>query len=79
MAKEITQTAFRLQPGELSEPFHSPFGVHLIVVTDRQPGQLSLEDVRAQVLEELGQNLWSETVARLQEDADIKWTAKPGK
>ncbi|MEX1230954.1 MAG: peptidylprolyl isomerase [Planctomycetaceae bacterium] len=79
MAKEITQTAFRLQPGELSEPFRSPFGMHIIVVNDRQPGQLSLEDVRAQVLEELGQNLWSETVARLQEDADIKWTAKPGK
>lgn len=76
MAKELTQKAFAIKPGEISEPFRSPFGVHLIVVTDRQPGQLSLEDARPQVIEEIGQNLWAETVARLRNQADIVWGAK---
>ncbi|MDA0832554.1 MAG: peptidylprolyl isomerase [Planctomycetota bacterium] len=72
MAKEITEVAFQLQPGDISEPFRSPFGIHLIVVTDRQAGQLSLEDVRAQVLEELGQSIWTSTVTELRDKADIQ-------
>jgi hypothetical protein len=60
---ELTAAALKLQPGELAGPIRSPFGVHLIQVTEREPGQLSPEDARPQILDRLSQRLWSDTVA----------------
>jgi peptidyl-prolyl cis-trans isomerase C len=60
---ELTTAALRLSPGQLAGPIRSPFGVHLIQVTDRQPGQLSLEDARPQILIRFADQLWAKTVA----------------
>lgn len=57
----VAQAAFRLQSGEITEPVVSPFGVHLVLVEERIPGQLSLEDVRPQILEVFGKDLWEQT------------------
>jgi parvulin-like peptidyl-prolyl isomerase len=72
LATEVTRVAFGLEIGELSEPIQSPYGVHLIQVTDRQPGQLSLEDVRGKIIEQLGEQLWTSEVLRLSEMATIE-------
>jgi parvulin-like peptidyl-prolyl isomerase len=56
-------TAFALKVGDISEPVVSPFGVHLIQVTDQQPGQLTLEDVREEVVSKLSDDLWTKVVA----------------
>lgn len=45
------QVAFGLKVDEISEPFRSPFGVHLLTVTERIEGQLSLEDARPEIFE----------------------------
>lgn len=57
----VAQAAFRLQAGEITEPVVSPFGVHLVFVEERIPGQLSLEDARPQILEVFGKELWEQT------------------
>ncbi len=72
MPSSVSQAAFGLQVEEISEPIVSPFGVHLIQVTERHPGELSLEDVRPVVLEQLSQELWTATVAKERTTAKIE-------
>ncbi|NOX53691.1 MAG: hypothetical protein GXP27_04500 [Planctomycetes bacterium] len=73
MPIELSRVAFALKVGEVSEPFRSAFGVHLLTVTDRRPGQLSLEDAREQVLEQIGEQMRRELLQRLRAKARIEW------
>ncbi|MEO1998960.1 MAG: peptidylprolyl isomerase [Planctomycetaceae bacterium] len=75
MPLSFTRHAFPLKVGQMSQPFESPFGVHLCRITDRQPGTLSLEDVRSAVFKKLSDQVWSELVARLRSTAKIDWAA----
>ena len=50
----VTRLAFGLPAGQVSEPVRSPFGVHLIEVTEiRESDQPSLDAVRDQVVQAL--------------------------
>ena len=73
MPEQFSREAFRLKIGEMSQPFRSKFGVHLCVVTGRKPGDLSLEDVRDEVLARLSQEMWKQTVADMRKTAKIEW------
>jgi parvulin-like peptidyl-prolyl isomerase len=74
----VSQAAFTLKVGEVSEPIVSPFGVHLIEVTERHPGDFSIEDVRPIIIEELSQELWKSTVARELKTANARaFTVQP--
>ncbi len=68
----VSEAAFALKTGEVSEPVRSPFGVHLVTVTERKPGELSLEDVRSVVFNQLSQELWDETVKAQRAKAKIE-------
>ena len=59
---QVSEAAFALKVDEISEPVVSSFGVHLIQVTQRVPGDLSLEDVRSEIVERFSQELWKTTV-----------------
>ncbi len=72
MPRAFTKVAFTLQPGELSDPIVSPFGVHLCLVTDRKPGEASLEDVRPQVMEAISNELHVKKVQELRAKAKIQ-------
>jgi peptidyl-prolyl cis-trans isomerase C len=76
MPQKFSREAFQLEVGEISPPFRSTFGVHLCQVTDRKPGELSLEDVRDEVLARMSQDLWKQTVADLRNGAKIEWKVK---
>jgi parvulin-like peptidyl-prolyl isomerase len=72
----VSQAAFRLKVNEISEPIVSTLGVHLIKMTERHPGDLSLEDVRPVISDQLSQQLWSETAKKLRATAKIEWDRK---
>jgi peptidyl-prolyl cis-trans isomerase D len=70
MVKEFEDVAFSLPAGEVSQPVRSPFGLHLIEVTEiRESEQPSLEAVRERVLQALqraeAEKLYYDQVERL--------------
>ena len=75
MPTAITSVAFGLKKGEMSQPFVTPFGVHIVKVTEIKPGQLSLEDVRGEVFDQIAKERWNATVATLRQSAKIEWAS----
>jgi hypothetical protein len=69
----LTRVLFDLEKGELSEPFQSPFGMHLMTVTDRVPGTFQLEDVRGIVRNRLRHEMWTTFAEAQREKARIQY------
>ena len=72
VTEEISRVAFALKPGEISQPFRTRSAVHLVRVSARIPGQLSLEDARPELINVLARQMWSERVQRERDKADIQ-------
>ena len=71
MPQDLTKVAFGLKSGEVSEPFETPFGMHILTVTEVIPGDLSLEDARGEIFQELSGKLQDGLIAQLREKAEI--------
>lgn len=72
MAEAFARAAFTLQPGEISAPVITPFGVHLIQCTEVKPGERSWQDCRRELAE-----AWSrEQFLKLAEAARKKTVVK---
>jgi len=67
--------AFALQPGEVSEPLATPFGIHLITITDEQPGKAGLQETRSEVEQILARSLLAEMLAKERAEAEIVFAA----
>ena len=62
----VSEAAFALKDGEISDPVRSSVGTHLVTVTGvAEPGELVLEDVRRRVRDDLKAELWDETLSGL--------------
>ena len=73
MVGEFDAVVFRMQPGEISGIFRTPFGFHIAKVIERRPeGPLSLEEVS----ERIGQHLLEEKRRRAMEQYLDKLWAK---
>ncbi len=66
------QVVFGLKVGEVSEPFRSPFGVHLLTVTKRIEGQLSLEDAKPEIFQQLSLEMQQEVLKQERAKAKIE-------
>lgn len=73
----FTRQVFPLKEGEISEPFQSPFGMHLITLNKKHPGQFSLEDVRGELFQTLSRELYDQTLQKLRSTAKIDWKTEP--
>ncbi len=78
MAAEFSDAAFKLKVGEISEPVVASYGVFLVQVTDIRPGEFTLEDVRAEVVGWISQELMTKTIAAEREKSQVV-IAKPSK
>jgi len=75
MAQNFSKTAFALKPDEISPPIVTPFGVHLIKVTDIKPGSKTWQDVRDQLQQTMSSFLIRQVVKGQLEKANIQFAA----
>jgi parvulin-like peptidyl-prolyl isomerase len=61
---EFGRAAYALAKGDVSQPFASPYGVHVVMVADTEPGRLGLEAVRPQIESMLAAEVLRERLAR---------------
>jgi len=66
--------AFRLSQGDVSEPFVTPFGVHLVTVTDVEPGRGSLASSMTEVQKQCASDLLREMLDTKQQAAKIEYS-----
>jgi len=75
LAEEFEVVAFSLDVGEISPVFATPFGYHLITVTERKPATPKpFEDVRPQVLELVVAERRQEKTRKLVEELQARAT-----
>lgn len=63
MVEPFSAQAYRLAKGGVSEPFVTPFGVHLLTVTDVEAGRIGLDAVRPKLEKLLAAQLVRQMVA----------------
>lgn len=74
MVEEFNAAAFKMQKGEISPPTVTPFGVHLITVTDERPGTNAWTDVINPLTAAARQDLFRRTAAELRKTAKVEYT-----
>jgi peptidyl-prolyl cis-trans isomerase C len=72
IVEPFAAAAFALKPYQMSEPVVTPFGVHLILLTDQKPGKpVKFEDVKGAVMEVYCTRMRDGLIAQLKPAAQI--------
>lgn len=78
MVAPFAETAFKLKPGEISEPVKSQFGWHIIKLEERRTKPLpTFEEVKGQIETYIGRKAQQDIVLGLREKAKIERLDKP--
>ena len=74
MPEALSQVAFALKPEEMSQPFVSPFGVHLLQLMEIRKGRKTAQEVRTELEPLVAQEVFAEVAAREAKKAKISYT-----
>jgi parvulin-like peptidyl-prolyl isomerase len=72
LVDEVYEAALELPVGEVSEVVESSVGVHLVTVLELEPGDLTLDDVRPVVWQQLSEELQQSLLRELRISAKIE-------
>ncbi len=72
LIEEFTDVAFKLRKGVVSDPVETPFGYHLILVTDRKEGKpIDFEQNRPAIVQAFGADLQKQVVTAERKTAKV--------
>jgi parvulin-like peptidyl-prolyl isomerase len=72
LVEEFTEAAFKLKKGTISDPVETPFGVHLIQVTDRKEGKpVDFDQIKPRIMFEYATELQKTIVTAERKTAKI--------
>ncbi len=72
LVEEFTSVAFKLRKGAISDPIETPYGYHLIMVTDRKEGKpIDFEQNKAVILQAFGADLQKNVVTAERKTAKV--------
>jgi peptidyl-prolyl cis-trans isomerase C len=74
MAEQFSKAAFALKPGEVSQPVSTPFGIHLIKVTDVKPGKKTWQDERDALQQSMSNFLFSQVLKKQLDKATLEFS-----
>lgn len=71
---DFASVAYAVAKGDVSKPFATRFGVHILKVTDVEPGRLGLEEVRDRIGPIAGLDALREVLTRARAAATVEYT-----
>jgi parvulin-like peptidyl-prolyl isomerase len=72
--EEFARQAFGLAKGDISQPFVTPIGVHILKVTEVQPGQRTLVSLRPQIEQLVAQQVMQDAVAEMRRGTPVEYS-----
>lgn len=76
MVEAFSRAAFALEPGEISEPVQTQFGVHLIRCREIYPGEKTWTDVRDKLQQPFAQELFARLADAQRKEVSIRYTGQ---